>query len=66
MLLTIITSKTAIKLNKKLTSEKRHFSNGKMYFGIYTFLMSAAEPIIELKEAVVASEKNAQIEAPTI
>ena len=53
-----ITIITAIKVKKKLTIEKIHFSIGKIYFGIYTFLISGAELKIDDNDNDVASEKK--------
>ena len=54
----IITIISATKLNTQFTSAKHTFSSGKMYLGMYTFLMSGAAPSMLDMALVVASLKK--------
>jgi hypothetical protein len=49
-----------------LTKEKRHFSNGKIYLGMYTFLIKGAALITEVNDVLVASDTKLNIHAPVI
>jgi hypothetical protein len=50
MIITIATSE-----NSEFTSENRHFSSGKIYFGTYTFFTSAPELTTDVKAPDVES-----------
>ena len=54
----IMTSSRATKLNTQFTMAKQHFSSGKIYLGIYTFLSSGAALSTLLMLVEVASLKK--------
>ena len=62
----IITSSSATKLNTQLTMAKQHFSSGKIYLGIYTFLSSGAAERMLLMLVEVASLKKLNSSCPHI
>ena len=62
----IITSSSATKLNTQFTMAKQHFSSGKIYFGIYTFLSSGAALSTLDMLAEVASLKKLKSSWPHI
>ena len=54
----IMTSSSATKLKMQFTMAKQHFSNGKIYLGIYTFFSSGAALSTLLMLVEVASLKK--------
>ena len=62
----IMTSSRATKLNTQFTMAKQHFSSGKIYLGIYTFLSSGAALSTLLMLVEVASLKKLNSSWPHI
>ena len=62
----IMTSSSATKLNTQFTMAKQHFSSGKIYLGIYTFLSSGAALSTLLMLVEVASLKKLKSSWPHI
>ena len=55
---------TAMKEKHMFTRANSAFSSGKMYFGIYTFLISCAAEVTEAIAPLVASEKKLKMTQP--
>jgi hypothetical protein len=53
-----MTKKSGIMEIRKLTPEESTLDTGKIYFGIYTFVIKDAFPTIDIKPMLVASEKK--------
>ena len=60
-----ITMSTATMENSRLTHANRHFSNGNMYLGIYTFFKSCEFSSTEPMAPLVASLKKVHNTLPT-
>ena len=55
---------TATREKSIFTNAKRHFCNGKIYFGMYTFFISGAAPSIDVIEEAVDSETKLNTNTP--